>query len=117
MHLPHAGYASCCCCLTTSECSDRQLVPHKAPMPPAHLLAVIQAERELSVEHAQHVQALGSIQLQQQLRLAQGRVHAQHVDRQLSLVEEVPASSRAGIVAGGRVAKEGGKAWVISSCT
>jgi hypothetical protein len=73
----------------------KQLPFFTTPVPCTHLLAVIQAERELAVEHAEHVQALGSIQLQQQLRLAKRGVDSQHIDGELSLVEQVAAGSRA----------------------
>jgi hypothetical protein len=73
--------------------SDRQLAPERQLK--THLLAVIQAEGKLALEHAKHIQALSCIQLQQQLRLAKRCVDTQHVDCQLSLVEEVSVGSKA----------------------
>lgn len=56
-----------------------------------HLLAVVEAEGVLPLQHAQHVQALGCIQVQQQLGLVQLGRAAHKLQGQLSLVEQVAA--------------------------
>lgn len=102
-----AGQANChlACDTARQQCTwhtavlHTQLQKRAARMKPddagrAYLLAVIEAESILALEHAQHVEALGCIQLQQQLGLGRGGRTVEHTERQLRLVEQVAAGQR-----------------------